>query len=158
MRPQGTAAELERRRRLAIHLMQQGHTQAQAARIVRANRSSVNRWWKAYRRKGPKALNATPPTGPPSKLTARQKRGLLRRLQRGAKNNGFSTDLWTCPRIAQLIRKHYGVRYHVDSLPRFLRSLGLTPQKPAKRAIERDEKAIQTWVDHDWPRIKKSRS
>jgi transposase len=64
--------------------------------------------------------------------------------------------LWTCPRVAQVIRREFGVRYHVDHIGRLLRSLGFTPQKPERRARERDESAIQRWVKQDWPRIKKT--
>jgi transposase len=83
---------------------------------------------------------------------------LAARLLKGAKANGFSTDLWTCSRIAELIERRYGVRYHVDHIPRLMASLGWSCQKPEVRAVERDEQAIQTWVSKDWPRIKKRRT
>lgn len=157
MRPHGTAEELEARRRRAIRLLQEGHRQAEVARVVGTTRTSVGRWWKAYRRGGEAALRAKPPPGRPSKLTRAQKRGLVRRLLKGARAGGFATDLWTCPRIAELIRRLTGVVYHVDSLPRFLRALGFTCQKPEKRAWERDDEAVARWVAHEWPRIKKKR-
>jgi len=155
MRPHGTAEELEARRREAIRLLRQGHRQADVARRLGTTRTSVGRWWKDYRRGGPEALRAKPPPGRPPKLTRRQKRGLVRRLLGGARANGFATDLWTCPRIALLIARRYGVTYHVDSLPKFLHALGLSCQKPEKRAFERDDAAVARWVAHDWPRIKK---
>jgi transposase len=77
-------------------------------------------------------------------------------LLRGARGAGFSTDLWTCPRIVQVIQKVFGVCYHVDHIGRILRSLGWSPQKPQRWAIERDEAAIQRWVKADWPRVKKT--
>ena len=155
MRPHGTAGELEARRREAIRLLEEGHRQADVARRLGTTRTSVGRWWKAYRRRGPAALRAKPPPGRPSKLTRRQKRDLVRRLLKGARAGGFATDLWTCPRIAQLIACRYGVTYHVDSLPKFLHALGLSCQKPEKRAFERDEEVVARWVARDWPRIKK---
>jgi transposase len=115
----------------------------------------VWRWWKAYRKGGEAALRARPPAGRRSKLTDAQKQNLRRRLLEGARANGFATDLWTCPRIAQLIRRLWGVSYHVDSLPRFLRAMGFSCQRPQKRAVERDEEAVASWVAHQWPRIKK---
>jgi transposase len=81
---------------------------------------------------------------------------LADRLLAGAKANGFGTDLWTCPRIGELIRRLFKVRYHVDSLPRVLAALGFSCQRPEKRARERDEEAIERWVARDWPRIKKT--
>jgi len=155
MRPRGTAEELEARRHEAIRLLQQGHRQAAVARRLGTTRTSVGRWWKDYRRRGPEALRAKPPPGRPSKLTRRQKRGLVRHLLKGTRASGFETDLWTCPRIAQLIERRYGVTYHVDSLPKFLHALGFSCQKPEKRAFERDDEAVARWVARDWPRIKK---
>ena len=68
---------------------------------------------------------------------------------------GFPTDLWTCPRIGDLIKRRFAVEYHVNHIGRLLRSMGWTPQKPEKRARERDEKAVQKWIREDWSRIKK---
>ena len=76
-------------------------------------------------------------------------------LLKGAQAVGFPTDLWTCPRVAQLIRERLGVSYHVDHVCRVLHGLGWSPQRPSRRAIERDESAIQNWICAEWPRIKK---
>jgi transposase len=73
----------------------------------------------------------------------------------GAQAAGFSTDLWTCPRIRLLIKNKFGILYHVDHLCRLLRRMGWSPQKPESRAIERDEDRIRTWKRIQWPRIKK---
>ena len=136
-------------------MLEQGHSQAEVARRVGVAPNSVWRWWKAYREGGKSALRAKPATGRRPKLSAEQKEDLCRRLVQGARASGFPTDLWTCPRIAQLIRRCYRVNYHVDSLPRFLRALGFSCQRPQKRALERDDEAIAGWVARDWPRIKK---
>lgn len=74
---------------------------------------------------------------------------------RGARAAGFATDLWTCPRVAEVIRRAWGIRYHVDHIGRLLRSMGWTPQKPQRRARERDEDTIRRWVKVEWPRVKK---
>jgi transposase len=63
--------------------------------------------------------------------------------------------LWTCPRVTHLIRKEFNVTYHVDHIGRLLHSLGWSPQKPERRAIERDEKSIRNWVRYTWPHLKK---
>jgi len=55
-----------------------------------------------------------------------------------------------------VIRREFGVRYHVDHIGRLLHSLGWTAQKPERRARERDEGAIQRWVSVDWKRVKKT--
>ena len=84
-------------------------------------------------------------------LTGRLERALVR----GAQVAGFPTDLWTCPRVAQLIAQRFRIRYHVDHIGRLLHALGWSPQKPARRAVERDEEAIRGWVKQTWPTLKK---
>jgi transposase len=88
-------------------------------------------------------------------LDERARQRLERLLVRGPEACGFPTDLWTCPRIAQVIQREFNVDYHVDHVRRILRSLGWSPQKPERRARERDELAIRRWVKVEWPRIKK---
>ena len=102
-------------------------------------------------------MAAKPAPGRPTKLDAAARRKLDRLLRKGAKAAGYPTDLWTCPRMRNLIRREFGVRYHVDHIGRLLRCLGWTPQRPERRARERDEEAIRRWVKVDWPRIKKKR-
>lgn len=155
MRPRGSPEALEQRRLRAIALLRGGMPPVEVARRVGADRRSVRRWRAAHRRGGLRGLAAKPAPGRPPKLDANAKLKLERRLLAGAQACGFPTDLWTCPRVAELIRREFGVRYHVDHLGRLLRSLGWTPQKPQRRARERDEAAIQRWIKADWPRIKK---
>jgi transposase len=150
--------ELERRRRRAIALVLEGHSKVEAAQRVGAKPASVTRWWQAYEAKGEAGLSAVRHPGPKPKLSAYQRKLLANRLLKGAQANGFATNLWTGPRIVELIERRYGVRYHVDHIPRLMASLGWSCQKPERRAIERDESAIQTWVSKDWPRIKKRRT
>ena len=130
---------------------------ATAARMLGVDRRSVRRWKAAVRKKGLSAIEAKPAPGRPPKLNARQRRQLEQALLKGAKAAGFDNDLWTCPRVAQYIGRRFGVDYHVDHMGRLLRSLGWSPQKPQRRAAERDEQRIQRWVKEDWPRIKKKR-
>jgi putative transposase len=93
--------------------------------------------------------------GRPRKLTAAQRARLEKALLRGALAYGFPTDLWTCPRVADLIERRFRVEYHVDHVGRLLHGIGWSPQKPERRARERDEEAIRTWVKTVWPRVKK---
>jgi transposase len=146
---------LEQRRLQAISLLDKGFAPVEVSRRVGVNRRSVRRWKAAYRSKGSQALKAKPIPGRPHKLTYRQRKRLERYLLKGPLAAGFSTDLWTCPRITTLIRNEFNVLYHVDHVGRLLHSLGFSPQKPQRRAIERDERAIKNWVRHKWPSIKK---
>lgn len=154
MRPPGSPEELEKRRVRAIAFLKNGYQPVDVAYMVGVDRRSVRRWKSAYLRLGDKAIKARP-AGRPKKLDNNARKKLERRLLKGAKAAGFPTDLWTCPRIVQLIFTYFGIRYHVDHIGRLLRSLGWSPQKPQRRAIERDEKGIQRWVKQEWPRIKK---
>jgi transposase len=157
MRPSGSPQELEQRRYRALSLLQQGLSPVEVAQRVGVDRRSVRRWNSAARRQGRDALRAQPASGRPTRLSARQQRVLERALLRGPEAAGFPTPLWTCPRVADWIQQRFGVRYHVDHVCRLLHALGFTPQKPARRAVERDEEAIGQWVKQQWPAIKKKR-
>ena len=156
MRPTGSGEELERRRRRALSLLNEGLLPVEVARRVGVDRRSVRRWKAAARKGGQEAVRSRPTPGRPTKLSARNRRRLETVLLRGAQTAGFPTDLWTCPRVAEIIHRRFGVRYHVHHVGRLLHALGWSPQKPRRRAIERDEAAIQRWVKEDWPRIKKT--
>ena len=156
MRPNGSGEELERRRLRALSLLDEGLLPVEVARRVGVDRRSVRRWKAAARQGGREAVRARPTPGRPTKLSARVRGRLEAVLLRGAQTAGFPTDLWTCPRVADIIHRRFGVRYHVHHVGRLLRALGWSPQKPRRRAIERDEAAIQRWVKEEWPRIKKT--
>jgi transposase len=78
-------------------------------------------------------------------------------LRQGARANGFDTDHWTLARITTVIEQVTGVAYHPGHVWKLLRHrLGWRLQRPARRAIERDEQAIARWVGTDWPRIREN--
>lgn len=157
MRPKGTPKELEARRMLAGRLVKEGFATGEVARIVGATPTTVCRWKKAMRTGGTQALKAKRHPGPRPRLTGRQKLRLKRILVAGPLKAGFATDLWTCGRVAQVIQQRFGVEYHPDHVWRILTGMGLSCQKPERRARERDDLAIKRWRGRDWPRIKKSR-
>jgi transposase len=105
----------------------------EAALRVGADPSSVRRWRQAFRRRGDRGLDHRPQPGRPCLLNTRQKNGLVKCLRSGARANGFSSDDWTYPRIAELIERRYGVRYHVGHIPHLLRSLGLSGSRLSAR-------------------------
>jgi transposase len=158
MRPKGSAAELETRRRLAGSLLLEGRKIGEVAEIVAASESSVRRWRRVVEKGGVEALTAKPHPGPKPRLNEQQKRRLVKVLLAGPRKAGYRNDLWTCPRVAQVIARTFGVKYHPAHVWRILRSLGWTPQKPEQRARERDEADIRRWRSHEWPRIKRGRS
>lgn len=155
MRPLGSPAQLENRRYEAIALLEEGYQPVEVAKRLGVDRRSVRRWKASKIKKGLSALKAKPSPGRPSQLESEDKDKLRQKILKGAKTCGFPTELWTCPRVAELIRREFGVRYHVDHISRLLHSLGFSPQRPERRAMERDEKGIRRWVKVRWPDVKK---
>jgi transposase len=154
--PRGDRAALEERRLTALSLFREGLTQAAVSRRLRVSRQSVSRWYWQWREGGKRALRAAPRAGRPARLDAAALRRVERALLRGARAHGFPTDLWTLPRIAAVIEQVTGERYHPGHVWRILRRMGWSLQRPARRAIERDEAAIDRWVRERWPRVKKT--
>jgi transposase len=153
MRTKGSAAELERRRKLAVQRIQEGYTAAEVARFLGVHLRTVRRWLAAHREDPRHGLNATPHLGRPPRLTLDQDLEVLSWLMARPTAFGFATDLWTAPRIAQLIQKKFGVHFHPRYVNAWLRDRGVTPQKPQRQPRERDPAAIETWLAEDWVRI-----
>ncbi len=151
-RPLGTAAELERRRCCAVQAVDRGESPEVVARTYGGTRSSVYRWLKLARQ--PDGLAAKPHAGPAPRLSPKQLQHLETLLLQGAKAHGWSTDLWTCQRIVQLIKRHFGVSFHHDHVGRFLHArLNWSPQKPRRRARQRDDVAINHWRQVRFPKL-----
>ena len=155
MRPHGSPVELEGRRRRAVQLLRAGNTLSAVARMVGAAVSAVWQWRETFRRKGDKGLAARPAPGRPRKLTSRQRGRLPKLLVVGARAYGYRNDLWTTRRIGALIQREFGVEYHPAHVSRILADLGWSCQKPERRALERNEAAIEDWKRHRWVEIKK---
>jgi transposase len=152
-RPIGSSAELERRRRRALELFQQGKRQVDIAIFLGVNRNSVYRW-RQQAEASPEALAAKLHPHRPPALSNDQLKSLETLLSQGAAAHGWHNQLWTTDRVAALIERHFGIRYHHDHVGRFLRQrLGWSVQKPQRRAKERDEDAILRWQSEDFPRI-----
>ena len=156
MRPHGSPAELERRRLRALELLQEGLQPHVVAQRLGVDRRSVRRWKRSYQRQGKSGLKAQPASGRPPQLTSRQRRSSVHCILKGPQAWGFSTALWTCGRIRQLIRERFHVVYHPDPIGRLLRSCGFTPQRPQTRAKERDDQRLRLWIHEEWSRAKKN--
>lgn len=142
---------MERLRQRGMAMLEDGSTPTQIARALKVARRTVYNW--KARGTGEEAKLKKP--GPEPMLDARQCRELLSLLEQGASAHGWDNDVWTGRRIAQVIRRRFGVRYHYKYIPVLLRRLGWSWQKPVKRARERNDEKIAEWVRRDWPRIKK---
>ncbi len=155
MSRQGSAEQLQKRRLRAIALLEQGYTQVEVAQKLGVTQGAVSQWKTAHALGGDDALEAKPAPGATPKLTEKQCQRLLKYLQQGPRKHGWSTELWTLPRIVQLIAKKFDVEYDQSGVWRLLRRLGWSCQKPERRARERDNDAIERWRRYDWPRLKK---
>lgn len=145
----------EYRRLRAWDLAQEGWKQCDIARALGVTEGAVSQWLKRGRSAGKDALRRHPAPGPTPKLTAEQRDQLPALLRRGAEAFGFRGDLWTTKRVAEVIARIFGVRYHHAHVSRLLRTLDWSPQQPIERATQRNEEAIQTWYDERWPALKK---
>ncbi len=146
---------LEQRRLVAAKLLRQGLSQAEVARRVGASREAVSKWNATLKENGKEGLKRRR-LGRPAQLSDAQCATLGKLLVEGALAQGFATELWTLPRIAKLIRERFGIRYSNGHIWHLLRRLGFSCQKPARRAIQRDEAAIERWKRRRWPALKKT--
>ena len=152
MRPKGTAAELERRRRRAVELVEQGESPTVVARILGVRIPSVHRWRRMAQ--NPHGLDARPIPGPTPRLSNYHLRKLERLLHQGAKKHGWPNELWTADRVARLIQQRFGVSFHPEHVRKILkRRLGWTSQKPKRKARERNDKEVERWKADELPRI-----
>jgi transposase len=153
MRPSGSPESLEMRRKIAARLFERGMTLTDVAAAVGSSVSSAHRWREAWRQ-GSKLLAKRHP-GRKQKLTSQQRTKLVAALSQGTRHWGYASSGWTGPLVRDMIGRLFEVQYHPDYVPRLLRKLGWSPQKPIQRARERDETAIALWIREDWPRLKK---
>jgi transposase len=129
-----------------------GRSQAEVAHQLGVARQNVSRWHASWRAGGLKALRSAGPTGQAPRLADPQLAAIDRALRQGAGAHGFDTDHWTLARITTVIERLTGVRYHRGHVWKLLRHrLHYRLQRPARRAVERDEQAIARWVAEDWP-------
>lgn len=149
---------MEARRRLAVQKVNDGWTQADVADFLGVHPVTVNKWVRAYRADGDQGLAGKPHPGRSPFLSATQEKKVLGWLTEKPTRHGFNTDLWTAGRVAHLIREKFGIKYHPNYLREWLSKRNLTPQKPAKRAKERDLKAVDRWLAEEWPAVQKKGS
>jgi transposase len=152
MRPQGTAAELERRRRRAVALVEQGESPTVVARVLGVRPSSVHRWRRMARKE--RGLDPKPNRGRPPRLSDSDLRKLERLLLQGAKEHGWPNQLWTADRVARLIRERFNISLHPEHVRKVLkRRLNWTSQKPRRKPRERNDKEVERWRGDELPRI-----
>src|SRR6266480_3391798 len=129
----------EERRKRAWELKEQGWQQKDIAVVLDVSEGAVSQWLKRGREGGIEALKAHPPKGMTARLTTEQKARIPALLAKGAEAYGFGGDVWTARRVAEVIDRTFGVRYHRDHVGRMLREAGWSRQQPIERATQRNE-------------------
>jgi transposase len=151
-----TSEQMEERRLAAAALLRQGRlSQADIARQLGVSRASISRWAATLAQQGRRGLAARARTGRRPRLDPRAWVRLGRLLDRGAVAAGFATERWTLKRIAAVIEREFGVRYHPRYLERPLKAHGFSVQRPTTRAKERDELVIAVWPKREWVALKR---
>jgi transposase len=145
---------LEEMRRLAVSRVLAGEKQTEVARSLQVDRTTVVRWMASYRRSGADGLAMRKRTGRPPALSVKQHERLRKIIVgKNPRQLGFGAALWTVPLVRQVIEKTFGVVLHETNVVRLLHRLGLTPQKPTRRAFQRDDEECLRWGTVEFPRI-----
>src|SRR6266487_3419041 len=147
---------LTARRMGAAEMFGRGRRQVDVVAELGVSAQTASRWYRAWQEQGQVGLAGAGRAGRRRKLTDEQLAGVEAALLAGPRANGFGTEMWTLARVADVIERLTGVRYSQTQTWTILRErLGWSRQRPARRALERNEEAIAAWVKRDWPRIKK---
>src|SRR5579862_4225110 len=157
MKPALTRKQLAQCRQQAATLFEQGLSNAEVGRRIGISRQTVSGWRQRFQVQGEAGLQLHPP-GPDPRLSQQQQEQLVASLLQGPLAFGYDTQLWTLERIADLIAKQTGITYHPGHVWRLMRQWHWTCQKPEGVAKERNEAAIDHWLEVEWPRIKKGPS
>jgi transposase len=145
----------EQIRIMAVRRVREGEVPSEVIRSYGLCRTTIYRWLRAARRGGEKALKAHKSPGPKRKLTDRQRQQVFRWINgKDPRQYGFDFGLWTRKIVQSLIAEKFGFDVGVTAVGRLLAELEITPQKPLRRAYERDPRAIARWMKQDYPRLR----
>jgi transposase len=146
----------EFRRLRAWELKEQGWTQRDIARALGVTDGAVSQWMRRGRDGGREGLRRRKAPGGKRKLTLDQLAQIPELVARGAEAFGFEGNVWTTKRLAAVIHREFGVRYHRGHVCKLMQQLGLSVQKPMVRATQRDEAAVDRWKTERFPTLKKT--
>ena len=142
------------RRLLALAAVYDGMSRAEAAKIGGMDRQTLRDWVHRFNAEGVDGLKDRQRTGRKPLLDGEQRAKLDELVDTPPDPVKDGVVRWRCLDLKTLIRRRFGVDYHVDHIGRLLHALGWSPQKPERRARERDEEAIRSWIKTVWPRVK----
>jgi transposase len=156
VRPRRDFRAMEARRMRAADLFTKQVSQVEIARELGVAHQTVSDWHERWRSGGKKALRSAGRAGRLPKVTEADLARVDAALRKGPKAHGYATELWTLARVAEVIEEETGVRYHPGHVWKVLHQMGWSRQRPARQAVERDDAAIERWVNERWPRVKKT--
>lgn len=137
----------------AARLFEQGWSRAEVARKLRVSWQTCHAWFAAWQSGGAAALKSKGKPGPRPKFDDSHRRRLAELLAQGPQAHGYDNALWSLPRVRAVVAKHLGIEASTTDIWRLLRSMRWSPQKPARRARERNEETIRRWKEQTWPEI-----
>jgi transposase len=145
----------EYRRLRAVELHEQGWKANRIAEALGVTKGAVSQWLKRYREGGLEALRYKKVSKKPARLSREQKAELVELLEQGAESYGYVGHIWTQARVGELIKRKFGVSYHVNHVGKILKECGWTCQKPVTRDTRRNDEAVRQWCNERWPELKK---
>lgn len=149
-------ATLETIRLMAVRRVEEGEKPSEVIKSYGFCRTVIYRWLRQSRERGEEALRSRKAPGPQFQLTVSQKQAVRRWINgKDPRQYGFDFGLWTRKTVADLIERKFGVQLSLTSVGRLLSELDITPQKPLRRAYERDPEAIEHWLKVDYPKLRR---
>ncbi len=145
----------EAMRRMAVKRVREGESPSAVMKSYGLCRTTIYPWLRAHGEGGETALQSRPSTGRPPTLSARQQFQVRRWIcGKDPRQHGFDFGLWTRRIVAELVEEKFKHRLSVTAVGRLLATLEITPQKPLRRAYERDPVAIAKWKEKDYPKLR----
>ena len=144
-------------RRMSVERVLKGESASAVMDSYGLNRTSIYRWLKIAQAQGLDALGPKPRTGRTRTLTADQEQEVKRWIiNKDPRQYDLDYALWTREIVGCLIERFFDIKLSVTSVGRLLHRMGLSPQKPLRRAYERDQQAIDLWLTQCYPKIRAS--
>jgi transposase len=148
---------LEHIRILAVRrVVEDGEAPSEVMKSLGLCRTSIYPWLRTYEDQGMEALVEKIAQGPEPKLSEKQRQQVKRWiLGKDPRQYGFDFGLWTRRIVSTLIEEKMGIDLGLTAVGRLLAGLDITPQKPLRRAYERDPQAVELWRKETYPKLRR---
>jgi transposase len=148
---------MEARRLRSVPYFKKQWSERRIAEKLGVSGPTVHEWKERWEKNGRAGLRAGH-YGRASRLSPKQERQVQRNILNGAAAHGFQGDFWTLKRLTIAVQRWTGTTYEDRSIWHAMHRLGFSCQRPVRKAVERDEGAIRTWMLETWPKVKKGAS